>query len=61
MMRNANSSASVLDDGIQLGNDRNNLNRGWGGLVGLVLGFSSVLNSTDEANLVSYLTTEWNV
>jgi hypothetical protein len=61
MMRNANSSASVLDDGIQLGNDRNNANRGWGGLVGLVVGFSSVLNSTDEANLISYLTTQWNV
>jgi hypothetical protein len=61
MVRNANSSASVLDDGIQLGNDRNNPGRGWGGLMGLVVGFSSVLNSTDEASLVSYLTTEWNV
>jgi hypothetical protein len=61
MMRNVNSSASVLDDGIRLGNDRNNPNRGWGGLLGLVAGFSSVLNSTDEAAVISYLTTEWNV
>jgi hypothetical protein len=61
MMRNVNSSASVLDDGIRLGNDRSNPNRGWGGLLGLVVGFSSVLNSTDEATVISYLTTEWNV
>jgi hypothetical protein len=61
MMKNTDNSTSLLDDGIQIGNDRSNLSRGWGGLIGLVVGFSSVLNSTDEANLIDYLMTRWNV
>ena len=61
MLRNTNSSASILDDGIQIGNDRSNSGRGWGGLVGFVVGFSSVLSSSNEQYVINYLMYKWNV
>ena len=62
MLRNTNNSASVLDDGIQLGNDRSNISgRGWGGLMGMAAGFSSVLSQSDQDNVINYLLTKWNV
>ena len=51
-----NGSASFnATQGVQLGNDRTNAGRGWLGLIGEVICFSSVLSSTDRDSLQTWL------
>ena len=48
-------------DGFQIGNDRIYGARGWGGLIGEVIVFSSVLNSTDRDSLQTWLAFKWGI
>lgn len=47
--------------GIQIGMDRTNSGRGWGGLIGEVIAFSSVLSDTDRSAVQSWLASKWNL
>jgi hypothetical protein len=47
--------------GVQLGNDRTNGDRGWLGLMGEVICFSSVLSSTNRDLLQTWLASKWGV
>ena len=57
-----NGSASFnATQGVQLGNDRTSAGRGWLGLVGEVICFSSVLSSTDRDLLQAWLASKWGI
>ena len=60
MLRRASGANPVLDDGLQIGVDRSN-GRGWGGLVGLAVGFSTVQSEADTSNIITSLLTGWSV
>lgn len=47
--------------GFQLGNDRTNASRGWSGLIGEVVIFSTALSSTDRTNVLNWLATKWGI
>lgn len=60
-INNSGSATFNATDGFRIGNDRNNSDRGWFGLVGEYIIYSSVLSS-DQRNLVmNYLATKWNI
>jgi hypothetical protein len=65
IMRINNSSSTTFSTtgGFQIGNDRgnSNLNRGWCGLIGEYIVFSSVLNSTDRDSLQAWLAFKWGI
>jgi hypothetical protein len=65
IMRINNSSSTTFSTtgGFQIGNDRGNssLNRGWCGLIGEYIVFSSVLNSTDRDSLQAWLAFKWGI
>jgi hypothetical protein len=48
-------------DGFQIGNDRIYGARGWGGLIGEVIVFSTALSSTDRDSLQAWLGLKWNI
>ena len=59
-----NSSTSNLinlTDGFQIGNDRDNANRGWFGLVGEYIVYSSILSSENRTTVMNYLATKWGI
>jgi hypothetical protein len=61
---NSGSASFNTNQGVQLGNDRSNFSlgsRGWLGLMGEVICFSSVLNSTDRDSLQSWLASKWGI
>lgn len=60
-IKRSDDAAVTLQSGVQLGNDRNNANRGWGGLVGAVVGFSAPLSSTNRATCESELAARFGV
>lgn len=63
ILRVANSGSATFNatDGFQIGNDRGNGGRGWFGLVGEYIVYSSVL-STDNRNIVmDYLAAKWGI
>lgn len=60
-IKKANDSAVTLTTGVQLGNDRSNSGRGWGGLVGAVVGFSAPLSTTDRNALQSSLASAFGI
>jgi hypothetical protein len=64
-MRINNSSSNTFNTtgGVEIGNDRgnSNLNRGWSGLIGEYIVFSSVLNSTDRDSLQTWLAAKWGI
>lgn len=47
--------------GFQLGNDRTNASRGWSGLIGEVVVFSTALSSTDRTNVLNWLASKWGI
>jgi hypothetical protein len=47
--------------GFQIGMDRTNSGRGWGGLIGEVVAFSSVLSSENRTSLQAYLARKWDL
>lgn len=65
IMRINNSSSTTFNTtgGFEIGNDRGNssLNRGWSGLIGEYIVFSSVLSSTDRATVENYLSEKWGI
>jgi hypothetical protein len=65
IMRINNSSSTTFSTtaGFRIGNDRgnSNLNRGWSGLIGEYIVFSSVLNSTDRDSLQTWLAAKWGI
>ena len=65
IMRINNSSNGTFNTtaGFEIGNDRgnSNLNRGWCGLIGEYIVFSSVLNSTDRDSLQTWLASKWGI
>lgn len=60
--RSTGQAFSMLD-GVRIGNDRSNfsLNRGWSGLVGEYIIFSSVLSETNRQLLEAYLASKWGI
>ena len=61
MLKRIDGTNVPLDDGFQIGNDRNIGGRGWSGFVALVVAFSSVLSSADEGEVIDYLMSDWSV
>lgn len=55
------TATASTSNGLQLGQDLNSTNKGWGGLMGEVLIFSSILNSTDRTNLQTFLARKWGL
>lgn len=53
------TGSATATDGLQIGTDRNNNNRGWSGLMGEVIVFSSALSSGDRTTLQNYLAKKW--
>lgn len=51
----------TANDGFVIGNDRTFYSRGWGGLIGEVVVFSSVLSSTDRAAVEEWLAYKWGI
>lgn len=56
-----NNTAISTVKGFQIGMDRNNGGRGWYGLIGEVVVFSSVLGTTDRTNVQNWLATKWGL
>jgi hypothetical protein len=62
ILRVGRSSGSFnTTDGFQIGNDRVYGGRGWGGLIGEVIVFSTALSSTDRDSLQAWLGLKWNI
>lgn len=47
--------------GFQLGQQRTDTNRGWGGLIGEVVAFSTLLSESDRTLLQSFLARKWGL
>ena len=60
-VNNSTSATFNLTDGFEIGNDRDNASRGWFGLVGEYIVYSSVLSSDQRSLVMNYLATKWNV
>jgi hypothetical protein len=60
-IKKADDTAVELTTGFQIGMDRNNADRGWFGLIGEVVCFSSVLGSTDRDAVQSFLAAKWSI
>jgi hypothetical protein len=58
---NSGSASFNATQGVQLGNDRTNANRGWLGLIGEVICFPSVLSNTDRDTVQAWLATKWGI
>lgn len=58
----SNTSATFnATDGFQIGNDRTNGDRGWLGLVGEYIVYSSALSSENRTLVMDYLSAKWNI
>lgn len=55
------TGSATSTSGIQLGADRNNSGRGWSGLIGEVIVFTSTLTSGDRTTLQNYLAKKWGL
>ena len=63
IIRVLNDASSTFNatDGFQIGNDRTNANRGWFGLVGEYMVYSSVLSTDNRTKVMDYLSAKWNI
>ncbi len=62
LVRLAFTSATSVTSGFQVGNETvNHASRGWMGLIGEVIVFSSALDSTDRATVENYLSEKWGI
>jgi hypothetical protein len=57
----SDDAAVELTSGFQIGMDRNNSWRGWFGLIGEVVCFSSVLSPTDRNAVQAWLAAKWGI
>jgi hypothetical protein len=55
------SGVLTLQNGVQIGNDRDNASRGWGGLVGRVIGFPVVLDAESVDVALAVLSSDWGI
>jgi hypothetical protein len=60
-IKKSDDTAVTLGAGFQIGMDRNNADRGWFGLIGEVVCFSSVLSDTNRGLVQTHLGTKWNI
>jgi hypothetical protein len=61
-IKKADNTAAALANGFQIGQDRDNgPGRGWFGLIGEVVCFSSVLGSTDRGSVQDFLAAKWSI
>ena len=60
VLNNASSTFNATD-GFQIGNDRTNGSRGWFGLVGEYMVYSSVLSTDNRTKVMDYLSAKWNI
>jgi hypothetical protein len=60
-IKKVDDSAYSTTGGIQLGRDREYTGREWAGVMGEVVVFSTVLNSTDRASVQNFLATKWGL
>ena len=60
-IKKSNDTAVLTNTGFQIGMDRQNLSRGWYGLIGEMIFFSSVLGSSDRTLLQSWLSSKWGL
>lgn len=60
-IKKSDDTAVTLGAGFQIGLERNNADRGWFGLIGEVVCFSSVLGSTDRNALQAWLGAKWGI
>ena len=60
-IKRASDTAVLTNTGFQIGMDRQNLSRGWYGLIGEMIFFSSVLGSSDRTLLQSWLSFKWGL
>jgi hypothetical protein len=60
-INNSTSATFNATDGFRIGNDRDNADRGWFGLVGEYIVYSSVLSSENRTTVMNYLATKWNI
>jgi len=60
-IKNSDNTAATFVNGFQIGMDRNNANRGWFGLIGEVVCFSSVLSDTNRGLVQAWLGTKWGI
>lgn len=60
VLNNASSTFNATD-GFQIGNDRTNGSRGWLGLIGEYIVYSSVLSTDNRTKVMNYLSTKWGI
>ena len=60
-IKKSTDAALTTTTGFQIGLDRNYSGRGWLGLVAEVVCFSSVLSSSDRANVQNWLASKWGL
>jgi hypothetical protein len=60
-VNNSTSATFNATDGFRVGNDRGNANRGWFGLVGEYIIYSSVLSSENRTLVMNYLASKWGI
>lgn len=62
-LKKANNTAYTNTAGFQVGRDRTytSTGRGWLGLIGEIVVFSSVLSSTDRATVQNHLANKWGI
>jgi hypothetical protein len=60
-VNNSTSATFNATDGFRIGNDRDNANRGWFGLVGEYIVYSSVLSSENRTLVMDYLADKWDI
>ena len=56
-----NSTSLASTFGFNIGQDRTNYPRGWYGLIGEIVVFSSVLGTTDRDNVETFLANKWGL
>lgn len=59
--RKSNGTTFTLTDGIQVGLDRSIGGRGWGGYIGEIIAFTSVLSDNDRSSVQAWLSSKWNL
>lgn len=60
-IKRLDNSSLTSNLGIQIGNDRNNASRGWGGLIGEIRIFPQSLANVDALALQSEIAADWNL
>lgn len=60
-LRRSDGTAVTTIQGLQFGQERTSGGRGWGGFMGEIVGFSSILGTSDRTLLQTFLATKWGL